>query len=150
MSPVDEDNLLCENQPVLDEQLGVNLEVEDEDGLQDLSCTPNHWSGFKLVIDNLDKNFRLSFQRCDKQTESMHICHVLAVKDRIDFCSYNDDDPVAAIIDVEKLLINKDDLKQVKSDAKILFSRYVATCNHTYNILLHDRHVYYYIFHTEF
>lgn len=146
-SPVDEDNLLRENEPVLDEGLDVNepvldegldvnLGVEGEGDLHDLSCRPNHWTGFKLIIDNLDKNFHLSFQRCDKQTESMHICHVFAVKDRIDFSSYNDDDPIAARIDVNKLMINKDDLKQVKSDAKILFSRYVYGYIQLYNTLL--------------
>jgi len=121
---VDNDSVICEKEAELDKRLHVNLEVEDD--LQHLSSALKCWTGFKLVIDNLDKNFRLSFQRCDKGTESMNICHVYAVKDRIDFSSYNDGDPIAAHTDVNKLLMNKDDLQQIKSDAIILFSRYVC------------------------
>ena len=123
-SPVDNDSVLCDKESELDKRLRINLEVEDD--LQHLSSTPKSWTGFKLVIDNLDKNFRLSFQHCDKGTESMNICHIYALKDRINFSSYNGDDPVAAPIDVIKLLINIDDLQQVKSDAIILFSRCVC------------------------
>ena len=53
-------------------------EVEDVVGVQDadslgFTCVPSCWTGFKLVINNFDKNFHLSFQCCDKRTESMQI-----------------------------------------------------------------------------
>ena len=89
------------------------------------SSLSTNWSGFKLVIDNLNKNFRHTFKRSDGKTQSMHICHVFGVIDRIDFLSYCDDDPV----DVEKLLLTDDDKLKVKEDAVILVSRYEKDAN---------------------
>jgi L1 cell adhesion molecule like protein len=48
------------------------------------------WSGFKIVGDNLDKNFRRSYQRLERQTVSHHYFHMYAVKDRVDLCQASD------------------------------------------------------------
>ena len=88
------------------------------------SSSITNWCGFKLVKDNLDKNFRHTFKRSDGKTQSMHICHVFGVMDRIDFSSYCDDDLVDVSVDVEKLLLTNDDKLKVKGDAVILVSRY--------------------------
>ena len=52
----------------------------------------------------------------------MHWFHLYAVKDRIDLSSYSDCPPNSATINVNKLLIHKDDLKQITSDAETLIS----------------------------
>ena len=45
------------------------------------------WLGFKIVIDNIDKNLRPSYQRCDNKTISMHACNMYACLDQINFSS---------------------------------------------------------------
>jgi len=67
------------------------------------------------VGDNIDKNFRPTFQRHDNKTTSLH-----AVKDRID-CSAFSDTP-GSVIDVSKVLINND-IKQLNKDLEVLISR---------------------------
>ena len=37
------------------------------------------WKGFKIVGDNLDKNFHRTFQPIDHQTRSFHFFHTYAV-----------------------------------------------------------------------
>ena len=57
------------------------------------------WKGFKIVGDNIDKNFRRSFQRVDFiQTRSFHYFHSYAVLDRIDISGYTD---ILQVLDVE-------------------------------------------------
>jgi L1 cell adhesion molecule like protein len=41
------------------------------------------WNGFKIVGDNIDKNFRRTYQRIDRQTRSCHYYHSYAVLDRV-------------------------------------------------------------------
>ena len=120
-------DLLNETEPV---------SLDPVNGLKpiNMSNSPStNWSGFKLVIDNLDKNFRHTFKRSDGKTQSMHICHVFGAIDRIDFSSYCDDDPVNISVDVEKLLLTDDDKLKVKEDAVILVSRYEKDAN-IYNV----------------
>lgn len=83
------------------------------------------WSGFKLVADNVDKNFRPSFHRySDNYTNnSMHSFHIYAVQDRIDLSSYSDINPNPSI-DVTKLLISKVDIDQLKENVSVLLERY--------------------------
>ena len=81
------------------------------------------WFGFKIVGDNLDRNFRRSFKRHGKKTISMHAFHMYAVKDRIDFSSYSDIAPANAQVDVTKLLIGKTQLDKLNKDVMVLLSR---------------------------
>ena len=50
------------------------------------------WLGFKLVADNVDKNFHPYFHRYsdDYTNNSMHSFHIYAVQDRINFLSCSD------------------------------------------------------------
>ena len=108
------------------------VSLDPVNGLEPINMSSSlstNWSGFKLVIDNLDKNFRHTFKRSDGKTQSMHICHVFGVIDHIDFSSYCDDDPVDISVDVEKLLLTDDDKLNVKEDAVILVSRYEKDAN---------------------
>ena len=57
-----------------------------------LTCEPGvlaedaeKWSGFNLVGDNIDNNFRRSFYRHDRKTIFTHAFHMHAVKDQIIF-----------------------------------------------------------------
>lgn len=81
------------------------------------------WCGFKLVGDNIDKNFRKSFQRQDTKTISLHAFHMYAVKDRVDFSQCVDTKPVNAHIDADRLLIEKVDIDVLGSDVTVLLSR---------------------------
>ena len=81
------------------------------------------WNGFKLVIDNVDKNYRQSFHQMDKKTTSIHHVHYYAVCDRINLSSCSEAQPTAPI-DVQKLIVDEDDLTLVSDDAIVLIARY--------------------------
>ena len=131
----------CSSNPVSDDDdregdnetentLNVIQLLDDVEQVED-NCQLTEWPGFKLVGDNIDKNFHPSFQHYYNSTNSMHAFHVYAVQDRIDFSSYSDVNPDRSI-DVTKLLIAKADIDQFKDNAVVLLSRYV--------ILLHDKY----------
>ncbi len=42
------------------------------------------WPGFKIVGDNIDKNVRPSYQRLDRQTQSLCYFHSYAVRNNLD------------------------------------------------------------------
>lgn len=84
----------------------------------------SNWPGFKIVIDNIDKNLRPSFQRYDNKTVSMHACNMYASQDWINFSSLSDVNPAAPLIDVKKLLVGKAEIDGLNSDVVVLLSRY--------------------------
>ena len=86
------------------------------------NATMTSWPGFKLVIDNVDKNIRPSFQRVDRRTQSLHYCHTIAIKDRINLSEYSE---VGCnnLVTCSDFLPNSQDLKQIKRDLKILVYR---------------------------
>ena len=81
------------------------------------------WNGFKLVIDNINKNYRQSFHQMDKKTTSIHYVHYYAVSDRVNLSSCSEAQPTAPI-DVQKLIVDEDDLTLVTDDAIVLIARY--------------------------
>ena len=80
------------------------------------------WNGFKLVGDNIDKNYRQSFNRMNKKTTSIHYFHYYAVRDRIDLSACSEAPPTAPI-DVQKLIVDMDDLAMLNNDVIVLMSR---------------------------
>lgn len=90
---------------------------------EDMPVLRNIWNGFKLVMDNVDKNYRQSFHQMDKKTTSIHYVHYYAVRDRIDLSSCSETQPTAPI-DVQKLIVDEDDLTLVTDDAIVLIARY--------------------------
>ena len=84
---------------------------------------PSVCTGFKIVGDNLDKNIRPSFQRCDRQTISLHYFHSCAISDRIDFSSLSNIRPKHIMIDPAMLLPNRADLDCIKQEFQVLVSR---------------------------
>ena len=93
--------------------------------------------GFKLVADNLDKNFRPSFQRLHNQTISVHHFHAYAVADRVNFSGYSEAAPQTATIDPLSLLPSKVDLEAIEKEFQILITRYVYGLLH-YRALLYS------------
>ena len=51
----------------------------------DRDSTIAEWTGFKIVIDNLDKSIKPSFQRLDRSNQLLHFVQMYAVLDRVDF-----------------------------------------------------------------
>jgi len=84
------------------------------------------WSGFEIVGDNFDKNFRPSFQRHSNKTNSMHAFHMFAVQDRVDLSKCSETTANSTRIDVEKLLICREDINLFESDVIVLLSRYTV------------------------
>lgn len=83
----------------------------------------SEWNGFKLVGDNLDKNFRRTFQRADYTTISHHYFHMFAVKDRVNLSELSDSQR-EGVIDVPLLLPTEDDHMKMRREFSILLSRY--------------------------
>lgn len=79
----------------------------------------NVWSGFKIVGDNFDKNFRRTFQRI---TQSHHYFHMYAVKDRVDLSNISDL-PRDGVIDVSLLLPQSSDHDEMLKNFTTLISR---------------------------
>ena len=69
---------------------------------EDLPLPRFIWNGFKLVIDNVDKNYRQSFHQIDKK---LHYVHYYAVCDCINLSSCSEAQRTAPI-NVQKLIIN--------------------------------------------
>ena len=80
------------------------------------------WNGFKLVGDNIDKNYRRSFHRINRNTTLIHYFHHYAVLDCIDLSGCSDALPTKPI-DVEKLMIDIDDLAMLNDEVIVLISR---------------------------
>ena len=80
------------------------------------------WPGFKLVIDNVDKNIHPTFHRIDRQTQSVHYCHTIAIKDRIDLSEYSE---VSSnnLFNFSGFVPNAQDLELIKKDLQILVHR---------------------------
>ena len=81
------------------------------------------WEEYKLVGDNIDKNFRVSYQRIDGTTKSLHSFHVYAVLDRGDFSGLFDVVPDPSEVDPVSLLRSDANLSGVKQDMSVLLSR---------------------------
>lgn len=92
--------------------------------------------GFKLVADNLDKNFSPNFQRLHIQTISVHHFHAYAVADHVNFSQYSEAAPQTATNDPLSLLPSKADLEAIEKEFQILISRYVYGLMH-YRALLY-------------
>lgn len=81
-----------------------------------------HPCGFTVVGDNIDKNFRPSYQRQDRQTKPLHYFHAYAAMNHVDVSSLSDARP-PAILSAESFLPTQSDLNKLLQDFKILISR---------------------------
>ena len=62
------------------------------------SVSISECKGYVVVVDNVDKNFRPSHQREDRQTKSLHITHSYVVKNRVDISMLSDEPPFSNFI----------------------------------------------------
>lgn len=115
-----------------DEECNFDIEITEDQSSEVICATGNllpnaplQWTGFKGVFDNLDKNIRPSHQRSDRQTISLHYCHVMAVSDRIDFSSLSDVAPQNVVINPCSLLPTVAEVDALKQEFQVIISRCV-------------------------
>ncbi len=123
----------------LEESL-LELSSDDNDQLSSLTSGTAHitqstaasrssflekWERYKLVADSIDKNFRASYQRIDRTSQSFHYSnfHVYGVLDRVDFYGISDVVQGNYTVDPVSVLPNDADLLRVKRDMCLLISR---------------------------
>ena len=88
-----------------------------------VSAHDNHpRPGYKLVIDNIDKNVKPRDMRIDSQTKSLHYVQIYGVKDRVDFSSLSEL-PKAAEMCVYDILPSTEDYLKLKENLSILVAR---------------------------
>ena len=105
-------------------------EVMTSDCVSDEECVlpsesgaVDKWNGFKIVCDNVDKNYRRTYQRLDYQTISRHYIHSFATLDRVDLSRFSDVPPQLKEIDCSLMLPSKEDNNSIKKIFSILVSR---------------------------
>lgn len=136
---LEDDPLTQQSSEVMsDEECNFDVEIAEEqpsgvvcEAGDQLPVEPSPWTGFKMLGDNVDKNVRPSYQRSDRQTESLHYFHVLAVSDRIDFPSLSDIAPQNVVIDPYLLLLTAADIDALMEELQVLIRRYVHVSQHS-------------------
>ncbi|XP_065917243.1 uncharacterized protein [Dysidea avara] len=120
--PVTIDHVARANEDTVGQQTPVNTNEGATAG-DVVTVQSNAWSGFKITIDNVDKNFHPSFQRIHHQTKLLHCVHMYAAKDRIDLSLYSNAPPQNVAITPEDILPSLNDLCSIKEHFKVLVSR---------------------------
>ena len=90
------------------------------------------WAGFKIVLDNVDKNVKRRFMHIDRQNISLHCVNMYAVKYRVDLSSFSDKPPTfpshsTLIEKMLSVLPTPADDHQLKHNFIIHISRILAT-----------------------
>ena len=75
--------------------------------------------GYKIVMDNIDKNVRPREMRLDSQTESLHYMHLYSVRDRVNFSGLSNT-PKNNDISIYDILPTAEDYAQLKHNLSIL------------------------------
>lgn len=86
------------------------------------------WCGYKVVTDNYDTNISPSYQRIDKQKQSLHVMHSCGVKDRVDMTSLSEERPKRVEYKPNDLLPSDNDITALKEEMIILLARQVKKC----------------------
>ena len=82
-------------------------------------------NGYVIVGDSIDKYVRPSFQRKNRQIESMHYFHSYAVASCVDISPFSDALPTA-VVSPESILPSSSDVLELYSEFEILVSRYIS------------------------
>ena len=77
--------------------------------------------GYKIVMDNIDKNVRPREMRLDSQTESLHYMHMYGVRDRVNFSGLSNM-PKNNDISIYDILPTAEDYAQLKHNLSILLA----------------------------
>ena len=115
----------CDNRSLPTEDISLPINSNRTSNDDDESDAVLKWQGFKIVGDNIDKNFRPSYQRMNSQTISLHFFHSFAVLDRVDLSGVSDTKKIG-IVDVSKLLPSQEEVAITKQHFSVSISRYVA------------------------
>ena len=81
---------------------------------------------YKFVIDNVDKNVKLSFQRDEIQGHSYHCVHGYCVQDRVDTSMLSDREPQFRKADPVIMVPSQTDIDHVKDEMVTFVTRYVV------------------------
>jgi hypothetical protein len=114
----------------------------------------DEWFGFKIVMDNWDKNVKPRYRRIDDKTKSLHFLHHYAVKDRINLRNVSDvPNPYAYVLaedlPTDILLPSSSDFQHLLKDFAILVSRVLVKrlsyFSSTFSdvVVNHIKHTYY-------
>lgn len=95
----------------------ADAEVAQSSALQPQSLN----AGYKLVFDNIDKNVKPRYMRCDAQTKSLHYVQVYGVKDRIDYSLFTSEHKTD--MNLYSILPTSEDYESLKRDFGVLISR---------------------------
>lgn len=90
----------------------------------------------KFVIDNVDKNVKLSFQRDKIQGHSYHCVHGYCVQDRVETSMLSDREPQFRKADPMVMVPSQTDIDNVKDEMVTFVKRYVEA--HNYEFCLQD------------
>lgn len=81
------------------------------------------WTGFKVVIDNIDMNLRPRHQTFERQTKSIHYVNSYAVRDRVDLSCCTAVTSRNTVVSIDSLLPNDTDRKKIMNNFVILAGR---------------------------
>ena len=99
-----------------------------------ISCSSLHitrkWSGFKVVIDNIDMCLKPRHQTFERRTRSIHYVNVYAVRDHIDLsnCSQL---TTGREVSITSLLPSDNDRKRIIENFSVLAGRILCNCIYT-------------------
>ena len=91
--------------------------------LPNVEVCPDH--DYKMVIDNIDKNIKPSFERHNHKGQSIHYVHGYAVKSRISRFGLSNKPMSDCTPDPNVMLPSSLDIATVTNDCIILAARYV-------------------------
>ena len=90
-------------------------------------ATSQKWSGFKVVLDNIDMNLKPRHQTFERRTRSIHYVNAYAVLDRVDLsnCSTLITD---SEVSIASLLPTDNDRKNILDNFAVLAGRMLCQC----------------------
>ena len=116
----------------IDETFDDSTEVQSPNIMEVKECSQSvDWKGFKIVGDNLDKNYKPRHQTLTHQNQSMHFFQSFAVMDRVNLSEYSDIPPVQHISEqiIKSTFIPSDDEQIIlRSHFVVLIARVLVEC----------------------
>lgn len=95
---------------------------------EDVHVSPPPLHSFKLHGDNIDKEVRPSHMRKNRQTKSLHVFNVFAVRDRIDSTMLPETHEIPQSLSYQDFIPTDGDYNSLKNNFKILVQRII--CQH--------------------
>ena len=104
----------------------------DQPDLVPISCSSpkpatSKWSGFKVVIDNIDMHIKPRHQTFERQARSIHYVNAYATLDRIDLSDYSTQ-TTGGEVSIASLLPTSSDRESVLDNFAVLAGRILCQC----------------------